>query len=148
PTSPLCPYTTLFRSVHELARYEEADDQCHLTNERLRNALFGNTPALFGHVAESNGQAVGFALWFRNFSTWEGVHGIYLEDLFVRPDQRGRGLGAELLADLARECVRCGYARMEWSVLNWNESAIGFYKAAGAVPLDEWTGYRLSGQAL
>ncbi|GAA0516730.1 N-acetyltransferase [Saccharopolyspora subtropica] len=134
--------------VHELARYEKAPEQCHLTEEQLRTALFGPDPALFGHVAEVDGAVVGLALWFLNFSTWEGVHGIYLEDLFVRPDQRGCGLGRALLQTLAAECVARGYARLEWSVLDWNEPAINFYKAAGAVPMDEWTVYRLTGDAL
>jgi GNAT superfamily N-acetyltransferase len=134
--------------VHDLAAYEKAPEQCHLTADQLRTALFGPAPALFGHVAEADGQVVGFALWFRNFSTWEGVHGIYLEDLFVRPEQRGSGLGKALLATLAEECVRNGYGRLEWSVLKWNEPAIGFYRSVGAEPLDEWSTYRLTGAAL
>ncbi|MGP4020370.1 GNAT family N-acetyltransferase [Saccharopolyspora sp. 5N708] len=134
--------------VHELARYEKASQQCHLTDQQLLDALFGPAPALFGHVAEVDGAVVGLSLWLLNFSTWEGVHGIYLEDLYVRPEQRGRGLGKALLQALARECVQRGYARLEWSVLNWNEPSINFYKAAGATPLDEWTMYRLTGTAL
>ncbi|WP_441007486.1 N-acetyltransferase family protein [Saccharopolyspora montiporae] len=134
--------------VHELADYERAPDECVLTTEQLHTALFGQAPALFGHVADSAAGVAGLALWFRNFSTWEGVHGIYLEDLYVRPQQRGAGLGGALLRELAQECVRHGYARLEWSVLNWNRPAIDFYEAAGAVALDEWTGYRLSGPAL
>ncbi|KEI43174.1 GNAT family N-acetyltransferase [Saccharopolyspora rectivirgula] len=134
--------------VHELARYEKEPDSCHLTEEQLHRALFAPQPALFGHVAEHAGEPVGFALWFLNFSTWEGVHGIHLEDLFVRPEHRGAGHGKALLQALARECVERGYARLEWSVLNWNEPAIGFYKAAGAVPMDEWTVWRLTGDAL
>ncbi|WP_433869982.1 N-acetyltransferase family protein [Saccharopolyspora sp. CA-218241] len=134
--------------VHELADYEKAPEQCHLTEEQLRTALFGPAPALFGHVAESGGEVVGFALWFLNYSTWEGRHGIYLEDLYVRPEQRGSGLGKALLRTLAGECAERGYARLEWSVLNWNEPAIRFYKAAGAVPMDEWTTFRLTGSAL
>ncbi|MCI2416760.1 GNAT family N-acetyltransferase [Saccharopolyspora sp. K220] len=134
--------------VHELARYEKAPDQCHLTEQQLLDALFGPAPALFGHVAEVDGAVVGLSLWFLNFSTWEGVHGIYLEDLYVRPEHRGSGLGKALLQALARECVQRGYARLEWSVLNWNEPSINFYKAAGAIPMDEWTVYRLTGDAL
>lgn len=134
--------------VHELARYENAAEQCQLTSASLHTALFGNKPALFGHVAEVDRHVAGFALWFLNFSTWEGVHGIYLEDLFVQPAYRGRGLGKTLLRTLAAESVHQGYARLEWSVLNWNEPAIQFYTAAGALPLDEWTGYRLTGAAL
>lgn len=134
--------------VHELALYEKAPELCHLTEQQLRDALFGPTPALFGHVAEVDGAIVGLSLWFLNFSTWEGVHGIYLEDLYVRPEHRGSGLGKALLQTLAQECVQRGYARLEWSVLNWNEPSINFYKAAGAIPMDEWTGYRLTGDAL
>ncbi|GAA4866192.1 GNAT family N-acetyltransferase [Saccharopolyspora rosea] len=134
--------------VHALARYEKAPEQCHLTERQLREALFGESPALFGHVAEVDGEVVGFSLWFLNFSTWEGVHGIYLEDLFVRPEHRGSGLGKALLQELAGECARRGYARLEWSVLDWNEPSINFYKAAGAVPMDGWTTFRLTGSAL
>ncbi|MCO1654673.1 GNAT family N-acetyltransferase [Pseudonocardia humida] len=134
--------------VHELAVYEHAADECALTEEQLRAALFGPAPALFGFVAELDGEVVGFALWFLNFSTWRGVHGIYLEDLFVRPEHRGHGFGRLLLARLARECVERGYARLEWSVLDWNEPALGFYRRIGAVPMDEWTVHRLAGDAL
>jgi GNAT superfamily N-acetyltransferase len=134
--------------VHELADYERAPEECHLTAEQLHTALFGSDPALFAHVAELGGDVVGCALWFKNFSTWDGVHGIYLEDLYVRPSARGSGLGKALLVALADECVRRGYTRLQWSVLNWNEPAIGFYHSLGAVPLDEWTTYRVSGAAL
>jgi GNAT superfamily N-acetyltransferase len=134
--------------VYELAEYERARDECHLTAEQLHTALFGPSPALFGHVAELDGEVVGVALWFLNFSTWRGVHGIYLEDLFVRPRHRGSGLGRALLTALAQECVARGYRRLEWAVLDWNQPAIDFYKAMGAVPMDEWTVYRLSGDAL
>jgi GNAT superfamily N-acetyltransferase len=134
--------------VHELADYERAADECHLTEEQLRAVLFGPSPALFGFVAELDGEVVGFALWFLNFSTWRGVHGIYLEDLYVRPEHRGHGFGQRLLARLARECVERGYARLEWSVLDWNEPALGFYRRLGAVQMDEWTVNRLTGDAL
>ncbi|WP_199432443.1 GNAT family N-acetyltransferase [Qaidamihabitans albus] len=134
--------------VHELAEYERAPNECHLTAAQLRAALFGEHPALFGHVAEADGEVVGCALWFLNFSTWRGVHGIYLEDLYVRPDRRGSGLGRALLAALAEECVRRGYARLEWWVLDWNAPAIGFYKSIGAVPMDEWTVFRLTDEPL
>ena len=139
--------------VYELAAYEREPDSCHLTSEQLRAALFGpfpadRGPALFGHVAELDGEVVGTALWFLNFSTWRGVHGIYLEDLYVRPEHRGRGLGRALLAALAEECVAGGYQRLEWSVLDWNEPSIGFYKSLGAVPMDEWTVFRLTDDAL
>jgi GNAT superfamily N-acetyltransferase len=134
--------------VYELAEYEKAIDECHLTVDQLRAALFGPAPALFGHVAELDGDVVGVALWFLNFSTWDGVHGIYLEDLFVRPAHRGAGLGKALLLTLAQECVARGYSRLQWSVLDWNAPAIGFYRSLGAVPLDDWTVFRLDGAAL
>ena len=136
------------RLVHELAEYERAPRECRLTAEQLHAALFRESPALFEHVAEVDGEIVGCALWFLNFSTWRGVHGIYLEDLFVRPAQRGAGLGRALLVALAEECVRQGYGRLEWSVLNWNAPSIGFYKSLGAVALDEWTMFRLADEAL
>ncbi|GLZ38446.1 GNAT family N-acetyltransferase [Actinokineospora sp. NBRC 105648] len=134
--------------VHELADYERAPQECHLSADQLHAALFGGSPALFGHVAELDGQVVGCALWFLNFSTWRGTHGIYLEDLFVSPAARGSGLGKALLLELAEECARRGYQRLEWSVLDWNEPAIGFYRSLGAIPMDEWTVYRLTDGAL
>lgn len=134
--------------VYELAEYERAPQECHLTTDQLRTALFDPPPALFAHVAEVDGEVVGCALWFLNFSTWDGVHGIYLEDLFVRPSARGSGLGKALLTALADECVRHGYSRLQWWVLDWNEPAIGFYTSLGAAPMDEWTVFRVSGDAL
>ncbi|MGB6223759.1 MAG: GNAT family N-acetyltransferase [Pseudonocardiaceae bacterium] len=134
--------------VHELAAYEQASEQCRLTPVQLCTALFGEEPALFGHVAEVGGEVVAFALWFRNFSTWDGVHGIYLEDLFVRTEHRGWGLGRALLAELAAECMRRGYSRLQWWALDWNEPAIGFYRSIGAEPMDEWTVYRITGRTL
>ena len=139
---------TMVTLVHELAEYERAPDECHLTADQLRRALFGPAPALFAHVAELDGEVVGCALWFLNFSTWDGAHGIYLEDLYVRPSARGSGLGKALLVALAEECVRQGYTRLEWWVLDWNEPAIGFYRSIDAVPMDEWTVMRVSGEAL
>lgn len=138
--------------VRDLAEYEKALDEATATEEQLREALFGERPAAFAHVAEDDGSGVagvvGFSLWFLNFSTWRGVHGIYLEDLYVRPEARGGGHGRALLAELARICVERGYGRLEWSVLDWNEPSIGFYKSLGAVPQDEWTVYRLTDGAL
>ncbi|HTW97800.1 MAG TPA: GNAT family N-acetyltransferase [Acidimicrobiales bacterium] len=134
--------------VHELARYERAEAECTLTGSQLAAALFGPQPALFGHVGVVAGQVVGCALWFLNFSTWCGVHGVYLEDLYVQPAHRGTGLGRALLAELADECQRRGYARLEWAVLDWNDAAIGFYRSIGAMAQDDWTVFRLSGQAL
>jgi GNAT superfamily N-acetyltransferase len=134
--------------VHGLAEYERAPDECRLTAGQLQTALFGEAPAVFCHVAEPAGEVVGCALWFLNFSTWRGVHGIYLEDLFVRPEHRGSGLGKALLVALAQECVRNDYERLEWSVLDWNTPAIDFYKSLGAAPQDEWATYRLTDTAL
>ncbi|MEU4390690.1 GNAT family N-acetyltransferase [Kribbella sp. NPDC023855] len=134
--------------VHALAEYERAPEQCHLTAEQLRTALFGTTPAVFCHVASVDDEVVGYAIWFLSFSTWRGVHGIYLEDLFVRPELRGSGLGKALLTALAQECVRNNYQRLEWSVLDWNTPAIDFYKSLGATPQTEWPTYRLTDQAL
>jgi GNAT superfamily N-acetyltransferase len=139
---------TVVALVHELAEYEKAPEQCELTTEQLRHALFADAPAVFGHVAEVDGEVVGMALWFHTFSTWRGTQGIYLEDLFVRPTHRGRGLGRELLAALARECVRQGFGRLEWSVLNWNTPSIGFYQSLGAQPVLGWTVYRLANNTL
>ena len=135
--------------VRELADYERALSEVQLTEEQLGASLFGDSPALFGHVAQDDdGAVVGVALWFLNFSTWRGTHGIYLEDLFVQPGHRGRGLGRELLRTLAAVCVERGYSRLEWSVLDWNTPSIDFYRAAGAVPMDEWTVFRLTDAAL
>jgi GNAT superfamily N-acetyltransferase len=134
--------------VYGLATYERAPDECHLTADQLTTALFGPTPAVFCHVALIDGEVVGCALWFLNFSTWRGVHGIYLEDLYVAPEHRGSGLGKALLTALAQECVRNNYERLEWSVLNWNTPAITFYDSLGALPQDEWTTYRLTDTAL
>jgi len=145
--------------VHELATYERAPEECHLTEAQLHAALFGPTPALFGHVAVDlavdaavdvavDPEPVGFALWFLNFSTWRGGHGIYLEDLYVRPQARGTGLGRALLATLARICVDRGYGRLDWSVLDWNTPARDVYGALGAAPVAAWIPYRLDGEAL
>ncbi|MFD7321896.1 GNAT family N-acetyltransferase [Streptomyces sp. NPDC059875] len=135
--------------VRELAAYEKALDEARATEEQLREALFGERPAAFAHIAESDeGEVVGFALWFLNFSTWRGVHGIYLEDLYVRPACRGGGYGKALLRELARICVERGYGRLEWSVLDWNTPSINFYKSLGARPQDEWSVYRLTDEAL
>ena len=134
--------------VHELADYERAPELCTLTEGQLRAALFEGTPSLFGHVASVGEDVVGCALWFLNFSTWRGVHGLYLEDLYVQPGHRGGGIGRALLATLAAECGRRGLARLEWAVLDWNEPSIGFYRSLGAVEMDEWTVFRLDGAAL
>ncbi|MFJ4920925.1 GNAT family N-acetyltransferase [Streptomyces sp. NPDC088725] len=135
--------------IRELAEYEKALHEARASEEQLHEALFGERPAAYAHIAESDdGEPVGFALWFLNFSTWRGVHGIYLEDLYVRPDRRGGGHGTALLSELARICVERGYERLEWSVLDWNEPSIAFYRSLGALPQDEWTVFRLTDTAL
>lgn len=135
--------------VRELAEYEKALDEARASEEQLHEALFGERPAAFAHMAETaDGEVAGFALWFLNFSTWRGVHGIYLEDLYVRPGLRGGGYGKALLTELARICVERGYERLEWSVLNWNTPSINFYRSLGAKPQDEWAVYRLTDEAL
>jgi GNAT superfamily N-acetyltransferase len=134
--------------IRELALYEKLPDECHVTPELLHTALFGAQPAVFAQVGVIDGEVAGFAMWFLNFSTWEGVHGIYLEDLYVRPPYRGSGLGKALLRNLAAIAVDRGYARVEWSVLDWNTPSIDFYASLGAVPMNGWTTFRLTGPAL
>ena len=136
--------------IHELATYEKAPHEVVATPGLLRDALFGPEPAVYALMAEDDetGAVVGFALWFRNFSTWLGRHGVYLEDLYVRPSHRGHGYGKALLQELARIAVERGYGRFEWWVLDWNTPAIDFYRSIDAVPMDEWTVYRVTGDAL
>jgi len=134
--------------IRGLARYEKLEDQVEMTEELLATALFGERPYAEVVLAEEDGLAVGFALFFHNFSTFLGRPGIYLEDLFVLPEFRGRGIGRTLLAHLARLAVERGCGRLEWAVLDWNRDAIGFYERLGARPLSEWTVYRLTGEAL
>lgn len=138
----------LVELVRELASYERAPDQVELHEALLDQALFGPSPKVFAHVAEDEGVVQGMAVWFVTYSTWTGRHGIHLEDLFVRPTARGQGAGRGLLSALARTAIDAGYRRLEWNVLDWNEPAIGFYRQLGAVPMTEWSGYRLSGPAL
>lgn len=135
--------------INDLATYEKAEDAVRATVDGLRTALFDEHPKVFCLIAETDDhQVAGFALYFYNFSTWEGVHGLYLEDLFVRPQFRGHGFGGALLRRLAQITTENGFARMEWVVLNWNAPAIAVYDRIGGKPLDEWTTYRLTGQAL
>ena len=143
--------------IHELAIYEREPDAVKTTAADLRRDLFDGgatphgSPAIYCDVVVSDdesGGMLGMALWYLSFSTWEGTHGIYLEDLYVRPSARGEGLGKALIAGLARRCLATGYSRLEWSVLDWNEPAIGFYRSIGAVGMDDWTVQRLSGPAL
>jgi GNAT superfamily N-acetyltransferase len=135
--------------VHELADFERAPDECHLTDVQLDAALFAPQPAVFCHVAADrvSDEPVAFALWFLNFSTWEGVHGIYLEDLYVRPVARGAGVGRDLMSTLAGICLDRGYRRLDWWVLTWNP-AREFYAALGARSMDEWVPYRMETDAL
>lgn len=139
----------IWSMIRELAEYEKVPQEARATQEQLREALFGELPhGLRARRGDGGGEAVGFSLWFLSFSTWRGVHGIYLEDLYVRPGARGGGHGKALLAELARICGERGYGRLEWSVLKWNEPTIAFYEALGARPQDEWTVYRLTDEAL
>lgn len=139
--------------IHELAVYEREPDAVKTTAGDLQRDLFGADPRVFAHVAEDpddggDRRVVGFALWFLTYSTWEGAHGIHLEDLYVRPAARGRGHGKALLRELARVSVELGYKRLEWSVLDWNAPAIGFYDSLQAGSMDGWTVRRLDGEAL
>jgi GNAT superfamily N-acetyltransferase len=134
--------------IRELAEFERSLHEVQATEELLTANLFAEQPAVFCHIAEVDGEPLGFALWFVNFSTWVGKHGIYLDDLYVRPAARGSGVGTALLRALSRICVERGYDRLDWWVLDWNEKAIGFYRAIGAVGMDEWTVQRLTGEPL
>ncbi len=134
--------------IRELAEYEKLADQVIADAEQMAEHLFGQRPYAEVLIGEVDGLPAGFALFFHNYSTFLGKPGIYLEDLYVRASARGAGLGKALLSTLARLAVERGCGRLEWSVLNWNESAIGFYQQLGAQPLDEWTVYRLTGPAL
>lgn len=139
---------TVLTLIRGLADYEKLLHEVEATEADIAASLFGSNPRVFCDIAEWDGAAAGFALWFYNYSTFLGRHGLYLEDLFVRPEFRAHGIGKALLAHLARRCMAEGLGRLEWAVLDWNEPAIGFYKRQGAVMRDEWTGCRLSGEAL
>jgi GNAT superfamily N-acetyltransferase len=134
--------------IRQLAEYERLSHEVVADETSLRASLFGDTPAAEAVIGSLEGVPAGFALFFQNFSTFLGRPGLYLEDLFVRPDARGRGLGEALLRHLAQEAVRRGCGRFEWAVLDWNEPAIGFYRKLGAVPLSDWTVFRVTGDAL
>jgi GNAT superfamily N-acetyltransferase len=134
--------------IHELAAYERLAAEAVATDEDIRRSLFGQRPQAEVLIATEGSEPVGFALFFHNYSTFLGRHGVYLEDLFVRPEARGRGYGRRLLARLARIARDRGCGRLEWSVLDWNESAIRFYRSLGANAMDQWTVYRLTGAAL
>lgn len=138
----------LLAAITALAEYEREPDAVDNSVDALTAALFGDDPAVFAHVAERDGAVVGIAIWFVTYSTWTGRHGIWLEDLFVYESERGRGYGVALLASLAAVCVNRGYARLEWTVLDWNAPSIAFYRSLGARPMDEWTTQRLVGDDL
>jgi len=138
----------IFGFIRELAEYERLAHEVDATQTDIAKALFGLSPRVFADIAEWQGEPVGFALWFHNFSTFRGRHGIYLEDLFVRPAFRSKGIGRALLKHLARRCLDEGLTRLEWSVLDWNEPAVRVYRSIGAIPLDEWTVQRMTGEAL
>jgi GNAT superfamily N-acetyltransferase len=138
----------LVNLVRELAVYEKLEQFARATPDDFRRHLFGPRPAAQAALAEVGGEPVGFALWFATFSTFRGQPGLYLEDIFVKPAYRGRGIGKGLLAAVARLAVETGCGRLEWSVLDWNTAAIGFYRALGARPMDEWTVYRIDDEAL
>jgi GNAT superfamily N-acetyltransferase len=134
--------------IRDLAVYERLVDAVVASVADIERALFGDHPKVFALIAEWDGAPCGFALYFFNFSTFAGRHGVYLEDLFVLESHRGKGVGKALLAGLARIAIDNDCARLEWSVLDWNAPSIAFYKSLGAVPMDEWTVYRLAGDAL
>jgi len=134
--------------VRRLAEYEKEPEAVQATADDLRQALFGPSPSVFAHVVEKGGRIVAIAVWFLNYSTWTGRNGIYLEDLFVHESERRHGYGRALLKALAEVCAERGYRRLEWSVLDWNEPSIRFYRSIGATGMDEWTVQRLSGEAL
>ena len=140
---------TIHQLIRDLALYERALEMARATPEQLRDSFFPDTPNVFCDVVETDqGEVAGFAVWFLNYSTWTGTHGIFLEDLFVKPEFRGRGYGKALLIHLAQECVAKGYHRLKWSVLDWNQPSIDFYRSLGAEALDEWTEFRLTDEAL
>jgi GNAT superfamily N-acetyltransferase len=138
----------ILRLIRGLAEYERLLEHVEVDEARIERTLFAANPRAFCEIAEADGEAVGFALWFYTYSTFLGRHGIWLEDLFVDPELRGQEIGRALLRSLARRCVEEGLGRLEWAVLDWNEPSIRFYRSLGAVPLEEWASYRLAGEAL
>ena len=134
--------------IKNLAEYEKAPLEAKATLQQIEESLFSQHPVAYCHVAEVDGQVIGLAIWFLNYSTWLGKPGIYLEDLYVDPAHRGKGFGLAFLKELAKICVERGYERLQWWVLDWNEPSIKFYKSLGAEAMDEWTVYRVSGAAL
>jgi GNAT superfamily N-acetyltransferase len=138
----------VFTFIRELAGYEKLSHEVEATEADIAEALFGENPRLYCDIAEWDGEPAGFAVWFINFSTFSGKPGIYLEDLFVRPSLRGKGIGKALLVHLAKQCVTNGWSRLQWAVLDWNTPSIEFYKSLGAELMDEWTICRVNREAL
>ena len=138
----------ILQLIKDLAEYERAPLEAKATLEQIEESLFSQHPVAYCHVAENNGLVVGISIWFLNYSTWVGKPGIYLEDLYIDPAHRGKGFGLAFLKELAKICIERDYERLQWWVLDWNEPSIEFYKSLGAVPMDEWTVYRVSGDAL
>ena len=138
----------ILQLIKDLAEYEKAPLEAKATLQQIEETIFGDKPSAFCHVAEVDGQVIGIAIWFLNYSTWLGKPGLYLEDLYVDPAHRGKGFGMGFLKTLAKICVEREYERFQWWVLDWNEPSIELYKSIGAVPMDEWTVFRLSGDSL
>ncbi len=138
----------ILQLIKDLAEYERAPLEAKATLEQIEETIFADKATAFCHVAEENGVVVGISIWFLNYSTWLGKPGIYLEDLYIDPAYRGKGYGLALLKELGKICVERDYERLQWWVLDWNKSSIEFYTSLGAVPMDEWTVFRVSGQAL
>lgn len=138
----------IIQFIKDLAEYEKAPNEVVLSISDLEQSLFGTNPQVYCLIAELENEVTGFAVWHLNYSTWLGKHGIYLEDLYVDPKYRGQGHGKALLRKLAQICVERGYKRLQWWVLDWNQSAIDFYKSIGAEPMDQWTVFRVSGSSL
>ena len=138
----------ILQLIKELAEYEKAPNEVIATTKDIEDTIFAEDPKVFCELVEIDGDVVGMAIWFLNYSTWQGRHGIYLEDLYIKPEFRGKGFGKALLQHLARICSERGYGRFQWWVLDWNSPAIEFYHSIGAVPMSEWTVFRVSGEPL
>ena len=138
----------ILQLIKDLAEYEKAPDQVEAREKEILNTIFAENPKVFCDLVEVDNQIAGMAIWFLNYSTWQGKHGIYLEDLFIKPEFRGKGYGKALLQHLAKICNDRGYGRFQWWVLDWNSPAIEFYRSLGAEAMSEWTVYRVSGKAL
>jgi len=138
----------ILQLISDLAEYEKAPHEAVATLNQIEESLFSHSPPAFCHVAEVDGNVVGISIWFLNYSTWLGKPGIYLEDLYIDPAHRGKGFGLSFLQELAKICVEREYERLQWWVLDWNQPSIEFYKSLGAEAMDEWTVYRMSGDAL